>query len=581
MRKVIILFILIFAPCGVFAITPAEAAARQGEIQRKLWQDSQDLLRQRELEQMQRAREKETVYEAEAPAEAPASADESCINIRRAVISGFTKFKEDKIREIMKPNLKKCITKTMLSSIQSDIQQAYVDRGYVGARVYYDFKDIKEGVLQLIISEGIVESVELVNGNTSEEETGFGAGLRKLTAFPFMSGRVLNLRDIEQGLDQINKLSSSDAAMDIRPGKEDGGSVVVVTNKYSPANTVSIGYDNSGQKSTGGNLGRISYSKDNLLSLNENIYLNYTNTMWQDESKRYSKSFTGSISIPFGYWTLSDDFAYSKYLTTVTGAVSDFESSGNSTTNTLTLDRMLSRGAKYKLNTGLSLRLKSNDNYLEDVHIDSSSKNLSIATLYLSGTYYSALGSFLAKLSVNRGLDMFGAKADKDLLKGEPRAQFTSFNVFVNYSAQLGIFSNTLSLDAQYSLDDLFASEQIMIGGESSVRGFKESSLSAEHGFYLREEIKAPVVHFSGESENPFITRLLSKTNIGIFADGGYVKAKTFGTSGGLAGAGAKISFNDKYFYGNFSYSRALYADKKVSKEGNIFYFSTGINVMF
>lgn len=51
-----------------------------------------------------------------------------------------------------------------------------------------------------------------------------------LTIFPGVKGSVLQLRDIEQGLDQLNRLPSNNATMRIEPGAEAGSSRVLINN---------------------------------------------------------------------------------------------------------------------------------------------------------------------------------------------------------------------------------------------------------------------------------------------------------------------------------------------------------------
>ncbi|GHT32799.1 hypothetical protein AGMMS49592_0130 [Endomicrobiia bacterium] len=97
---------------------------------------------------------------------------------------------------------------------------------------------------------------------------------------------------------------------------------------------------NSGSKSTGKEVIGLKISQDNLLSVNDNIYINYTETAESlfnkakkdsgisyedchrygmldlfkndDGKKRFNKSLSGGISIPLGYWTFDTSMSYSK-----------------------------------------------------------------------------------------------------------------------------------------------------------------------------------------------------------------------------------------------------------------------------
>lgn len=59
-----------------------------------------------------------------------------------------------------------------------------------------------------MIDEGYIESIELADQSLPVSLGG---------AFPHMLGQPLNLRDLEQGLDQLNRLRSLDLTADIAP----------------------------------------------------------------------------------------------------------------------------------------------------------------------------------------------------------------------------------------------------------------------------------------------------------------------------------------------------------------------------
>ncbi|MEE7526200.1 ShlB/FhaC/HecB family hemolysin secretion/activation protein, partial [Enterobacter roggenkampii] len=70
-------------------------------------------------------------------------------------------------------------------------------------------------------------------------------------AFPGRVGGILNLRDIEQGMEQINRLRTDPVQIEILPGTQAGYSIVNLTAKPEFPLSASVSLDNSGQKSTG------------------------------------------------------------------------------------------------------------------------------------------------------------------------------------------------------------------------------------------------------------------------------------------------------------------------------------------
>ncbi|GHO33538.1 hypothetical protein MY014_41820 [Escherichia coli] len=88
-----------------------------------------------------------------------------------------------------------------------------------------------------------------------------------------MEGKVLNLRDIEQGMEQINRLRTESVQIEISPGDREGWSVVTLTALPEWPVTGSVGIDNSGQKNTGtGQLNGV-LSFNNPLGLADNWFV--------------------------------------------------------------------------------------------------------------------------------------------------------------------------------------------------------------------------------------------------------------------------------------------------------------------
>ncbi|MDR1124171.1 MAG: ShlB/FhaC/HecB family hemolysin secretion/activation protein [Elusimicrobiota bacterium] len=580
MKKLFLISVLI----SIFSHSSAQIN-QEDDIQRRQQQEQQDMLRRREMQMSERS---VGLQEAEIPdISAPQIPQEQdtqsgCLDIKTLNITGIHKLNLGKIKKRSQTLAGRCVTKKALQDIQKYIQNLYIYKGYLGARVYFDFKGLNDKRLDIIVSEGTLEDIILLNPATKEPRAGLSADLQKLTAFPFTVNHVLQLRDIEQGLEQMNKLASNNAVMEMRPGKNEGSSVIIIDNDVLPKNDISLSYDNSGSDNTGRYRTGLTYSRDNLLSLNENIYLNANSTVFNNMSKNYSRSLSASISVPFGYWSVNNSFNYSKYLTNTQGALLSFDSSGDSFTNISSLERVLARGKSYKASAGAMLALKNSKNYFEDEYIDTSSRILSIGSLYMTGTYYSRAGYLFSKLSLNKGLHAFGAPKDEDNLpQGAQKSQFTNLNLYLNYSKNISIFNYVFAADGQYSFDNLFPSEQMMIGGEYSVRGFREHNAYGESGFTLRQDLKIPLSAIFGISRNEYLNRFLSTLYIGGFFDYGRVFPKTFGNAQSLAGAGGKITYYGKYLNGSFSYARSVYRPEDIPDEGKILCFNLGLHVGF
>ncbi len=561
-----------------FAVTPADVAYQQQLIQRRQLQDAQDLQRQRELDQLKNAREKEAAPVTDQ--QTPQDIKGGCLKVKQLKISGNKKLGQKIIAKTARPYLKECMDAAQMQELQSAIQKLYVKKGYITARIYFNFNEASNGVLGIIISEGKINKFYLTPCKDCPVKEGARAKTRLFSAFPLKESKTLNLRDIEQGIEQINKLSSNNAVMEVRPADDYGFSDIYIINNPQGKTQLGLNYDNSGQDSTGRYKGRLSLAQDDILAFNENLYASYTTSLGVNRDKKYSDLLSAAFFVPLGRFTLSDNFSYSKYLATVKGDVQDFTTDGYSYNNDISLDYLISRGQKYKLYAGLQLGVYETKNYIADTYISSSSRLLAAGAAYVNYVYYGQLSSLFTRLSLKRGLPVFGAEDDKNKPAGFSEAEFTSLNFNGDYYRFFGPLTYSLSLTAQYSADNLYSSQQLLIGGESSVRGFRDISLFGDSGLYARNEVKLPFYAFL-HSQNPYINSALGYLYAAAFIDYGYVRQSLLNYDGSLAGAGAKIGLSSKYLYGGITYARALYAPKGVDKEGSIFYFNLGFNIAF
>lgn len=119
-----------------------------------------------------------------------------------------------------------------------------------------------------------------------------------------MLGKPLNLRDLEQGLDQLNRLRSVDLAADIAPGSQPGASRILLRKRGGAARwSLGLGLDNLGSLATGRDRGNLSLGLDSPLELNDSLLLSASDTPNRD--RRYSRSSSLYYAIPYGYWTYS------------------------------------------------------------------------------------------------------------------------------------------------------------------------------------------------------------------------------------------------------------------------------------
>ncbi|MDV7341749.1 ShlB/FhaC/HecB family hemolysin secretion/activation protein [Terasakiella sp. A23] len=410
-------------------------------------------------------------------------AGDTCFQADEIILNGVTLLDEGEQAQLLKPYLGNCITLGDVDKLLKAITNLYTEKGYVAARGGVPAQDISDGSLELTIVEGHVEGYEL-HGEKGRKS------LRLRTAFPFTIDQPLNLRDIEQGLDQINRLKSNNAQMKLEPGSNQGATLIKIENQSTMPWHLTTGYDNSGNISTGVQQWTGTAELDDLIGIND--YLSFS---WSKDTKagqpQQSRSLSGYWSLPFGYWTLSGSHSFYSYASQVNATTASYVSSGYSRTQKFELDWVAHRDQDSKTSLSTFLRQHTAASFVDNLKLDSSSYRLT--SFGINPSYEDKLWGGIASVGITyeKGIKALNADQDEGITDpATPRAQFHKAELDLSYYKPFKIgeqnFTYNGTAHAQWSPMTLYSTDQISIGGTSSVRGFKENTLGGDQGAYLQ-----------------------------------------------------------------------------------------------
>lgn len=340
-------------------------------------------------------------------------------------------------------------------------------------------QDLSGGVLHLAVLEGKLQHIRL---------EGVPDRTLKMT-FPGLEGKILNLRDIEQGMEQLNRVRQRPVEIEILPGDRQGYSVVNLTATPEFPLSGSVSFDNSGQKSTGtGQLNGALYG-NNLLGLADKWFISGGRSSDFSNSKD-AQNFAAGVSIPYGYGLLDYSYSWSNYLSTIDNNGYLWRSTGDTETHRLTGSWVLFRNGDIKTGVSAGITHRINRNYLDDVLLATSSRKLSSVSLGINHTQKIASGVATLNPTFTQGVPWLGAEDDNDKQGDVPKAEFRKWSL--NGSFQRPVADKLWWLTSvyfQWSPDRLYGSERLTLGGETSVRGFKEQYISGDNGGYWRNEL--------------------------------------------------------------------------------------------
>lgn len=414
------------------------------------------------------------------------AAGKKCHDIGSIVITGAPNLSPLVREQIDAQFAGRCLGVNEIERILAEVTRDYVSRGYVTTRAYLPQQDLSKGRLEITVLEGVVEKIMLEDGGKDSIRLG--------SVFPG-ERELLNLRDLEQGIEQVNKLSSNNASMDIQPGEQAGTSRVVIRNEARTPFHASFSYDNQGSESTGRDQLGVTAIADRLFGLNELLMFTHRRSHPFDRLRQYSASNSVTAIVPFRYSTLTFSYNRSRYTSTIVAPSGlDLQFKGSSESRSVRYDHVAYRDQVTRMTISAGLTAKDSKSWLAGQFLAVSSRPLTVLDLDSNFSTGIAGGVFGFDVGLARGLKLAGALDDPSGLPGiAPRAQFEKLKLGLSYSIPFQLagkdFSFSTAATAQHGLTTLYGSEQILIGGLYSVRGFVRNTLSGDSGYYVRNEL--------------------------------------------------------------------------------------------
>ncbi|OBU10803.1 ShlB/FhaC/HecB family hemolysin secretion/activation protein [Morganella psychrotolerans] len=405
------------------------------------------------------------------------TANDHCLPVTGVYLSGVALLSQADLSSLS-PLPAQCIRSRDINILVAELMERYLAKGYITARIRFlpvnTYQEIGIGV-----TEGIIERIDGADG-----------GVNTAMLFPSLTGKPLKITELEQGLDQANRLRSNHVTMDILPGELPGGSVVSLNNQRGTPLSLALTADNYGQKSTGRRQVRATASADSPAGLSDFLSLNGSTTT-DDRKNRYSRSGMLFYSVPYGALTVSTYASLSGYRIDQALRYNRVILNGDSAQAALRADYAIFRNQTRIDSLMAQITYKRSRNYINDTLIGVSSPSLSIAEAGYTGLLMVPGGVISTTISAEKGTTLFGADTRQTLPGSDP--QYTkgkfSLNYIQGFSLSGDVYLLSSNLTGQYTQDNLPGVEWLTLSGSNAVRGFGDGSLSADKGWYWQNTL--------------------------------------------------------------------------------------------
>lgn len=379
-----------------------------------------------------------------------------------------------------------CLGVKGINLLMTRLQNRLIDHGWVTTRVLAPQQALTSGTLRLVILTGFVHDVRLTPDSNTYATL--------YTAFPAHRGNILDLRDIEQGLENLQRLPTVSTRMDIVPGERPGESDIVIKRHQSRLWRVDASVDNSGTTSTGKYLGTLTVSLDNPLSLSDLFYFSGSHNLDGNGRGKSSENLTAHYSVPLGYWLIGATASQYNYVQTVAGLNGDYQYRGNSKNIDIQVSRLLHRNSSQKTTLIADVIAREQHNFINDTEIDVQRRQTAAWKLGLQHRHYIGNTILDASVSYQRGTRWLGAKPAAEEFWGEATALSKILQMSAKLTHPFSIGEQHFQFNTHYfrqmSNTPLTPPDMLSIGNRWTVRGFDgERTLTASHGWYVRNTL--------------------------------------------------------------------------------------------
>ena len=439
-----------------------------------------------------------TVVSEPALIDVPSNKNGTSFYIKQIQLDGVPK-ELSFLNKIARKHEQKHVTVSDITNIRNAFQRKLLDKGYVTSQVYIPEQNLNAGTLQFMVMPGRVEDIQYSDSSAHGPWR---------TAFPVRPGDILNIRDVEQGLEQMKRVSSQSVTMKLLPGTSVGTSIIELSIKQDKPVHGSISFDNSGLESTGVYQGSFTSSFDQVFRANDTFTMSLSGDLSGSGSIKGTRAASLNYVIPHGKDTFSLSFSKSRYHQTIQSNPYDFTYSGKSTTMKAKWNHVWSRTQREKRAFDISISTRHNHRFINDMEIPVQALRTTSMEFGVSNRKYIGNATLYSRLGFQWGIGALGAQPEHkaSVAMGGPTSRYHMWLVDVDYRKPFIMghrpASFTSSFHGQWVQGGkrVYSVDTINIGNRYSIYGFDgEYTLMGDSGWYVRNEVSSVIPRLNTE----------------------------------------------------------------------------------
>jgi hemolysin activation/secretion protein len=417
--------------------------------------------------------------------------------VQRFEFVGNTAFSQGKLNSTIANFTGKAITFAELLKAANQITELYVQKGYITSGAYIPSQEFRSGIIKIQVVEGSLEDIQVnvIKGRLNSNYV--------RSRLAIATTKPLNINRLQEALQllQLNPLIERLDA-ELTAGTRPGVNSLAVTVKGARTFNAQLSINNNRNPSIGSFERGIELSEANLLGLGDRLSFAYRNT---DGSNSFEGGYTLPVNprngtIAFNYWITNNKI--------IEPAFKDFNIEVDSREFELTFRQPILQRATPEISQELTLSLtaarRESNSSIQGVEFplflgadDQGETRISELIFAQEWLQRSRQEVLAARSELNLGIGAFNATISNN----EPDSRFFMWRGQIIYLRLLSqptgqpAIGPTLLLrsNVQLASDSLVSFEQFSLGGQGTVRGYRQDVLLSDNGIFASAELRLPI----------------------------------------------------------------------------------------
>ena len=406
------------------------------------------------------------------------------VEISSINIHGSSVLSASEVANILEPYKRRQVHIEDLRALVKQVTKLYVEKGFVNSGAFLPEQDLAGGVLNINVVEGELTSIDIVESGRISDAI-IRERIKREVGYP------LNIADLQRAFNRIERDPTVDRIKgQLVPGEDPGESVLKLSVFEADAFNIIVSAHNYMPPSLGSGQLQFELNHNNMLGFGDDFHLGINKTEGDNSANIFYRLPLGLSTSMALYYLLGDSVVVEEPFDEI-----DVES--ESETAGFKFAFIFKDQPNHNLAFTIGFERKSSSTSLLGVPFDfgygsvNGESKAAVAEIGAEYTYREAGQAFSVRTLVRKGIDTRGAT----ILPASPDGTFLSYRFQMKYIRRLGSRNwlwDTI-FNVQSTSDTLQSFERFSLGGNDSVRGYRENQVLRDNAYEFRTSLEIPL----------------------------------------------------------------------------------------